>query len=250
MLKDKEDEIIGKRVRIKDKCEAREHGNNEGCICHLKWHVVQIAKRYETPFVGTPSYHIKGMEQRVRRSEVILLKDQSTPLTKKPSRIKRVLNAVADAVSRRKHTDDDVPQAVVREVDGQLVLDDPVAAAFIGAVEKHNCKITFEQNAERVAHFKKRLSDRGMSPSDAVIVVLNVDNPFGGVLADALMPGHNWQEYRDRGEVPYARGLAMREGIQSALAAFDKDAAEKLEGMAKKVPVVVVDHGVAEVFAA
>lgn len=81
MLKDKDDEIIGKRVRIKNNCEAREHGDNEGCVCHLKGHVVHIAKRYETPFAGTPSYHIQGMKQRVRRSEVILLENQETPLT-------------------------------------------------------------------------------------------------------------------------------------------------------------------------
>jgi len=63
------------------------------------------------------------------------------------------------------------------------------------------------------------------------------------------MPCHNWQEIRDRGEVPFARGLAVRDGIQEALGAFDKDAAKKLEDMTE-IAVVVVDHGVAEVFAA
>jgi hypothetical protein len=82
MLKDekKDDEIIGKRVRVKG-CEAREHGDNEGCVCHLIRKVVEIEKRYETPFVGTPSYHIRGMTQRVRRSEVVLLRNQTTPLS-------------------------------------------------------------------------------------------------------------------------------------------------------------------------
>lgn len=83
MLKDEkenDDEIIGKRVRVKA-CEAREHGDNEGCVCHLIGKVVEIKKRYETPCVGTPSYHIRGMTQRVRRSEVVLLKDQATALS-------------------------------------------------------------------------------------------------------------------------------------------------------------------------
>ena len=41
----------------------------------------------------------------------------------------------------------------------------------------------------------------------------------------------------------------MRDGIQGALGTFDKEAAKKLKGMTD-VAVVVVDHGVAEVFAA
>ena len=144
---------------------------------------------------------------------------------------------------------DDYPRAVVREIDGQLVLDDPDAVAVIHAVEKHNCRNTFEMNADRVAHFKRRLAERDMTADQAVIVLLNVDDVHGGPLADALMPGHNWQEIRDRGEIPFARGLAMREGIQGVLGTFDKEAAEKLQGMTD-IAVVVVDRGVAEVFAA
>ena len=151
-------------------------------------------------------------------------------------------------MSKRKKKDD-YPRAVVPEVDGQLVLDDPDAMAVIGAVSKHNCKNTLEINADRVEHFKRRLAERGMTPDQAVIVLLNVDDVHGGPLADVLMPGYNWQEFRDRGEVPFARGLAMREGIQEALGTFDKDAEAKLKGMTD-VAVVVVDHGVAEVFAA
>lgn len=144
---------------------------------------------------------------------------------------------------------DNYPQAVVREIDGQLVLDDPDAVAVIRAVGKHNCRITLRWNADRVVHFRNRLAERGMTADQAVIVLLNVDDVHGGPLADALMPGHNWQEVRDRGEVPFARGLAMREGIQDALGTFDEEAAEKLRGMTG-IAVVVVDHGVAEVFAA
>ena len=76
---DNDDEMIGMRVRVKA-CEAAEHGDNEGCVCHLVGKVVKIKKRYKTPYVGTASYHIKGMSQRVRRSEVVLLQNQSTPL--------------------------------------------------------------------------------------------------------------------------------------------------------------------------
>lgn len=141
------------------------------------------------------------------------------------------------------------PKSLVRDVEGQLVLDDPAAEAMVNALSKHNCRNTLELNADRVVHFKKRLAERGMTADQAVIVLLNVNDVHGGPLADGLMPGHNWQEIRDRGEIPFARGLAMRDGIQEALDTFDTDAARKLKDM-KEVAVVVVDHGVAEVFAA
>ena len=65
------DEIIGRKVVVKS-CEAHEHGDNEGCVCSLIGYEVTIKKKYETMFVGRSSYHIKGTNKRVRRSEVIL----------------------------------------------------------------------------------------------------------------------------------------------------------------------------------
>jgi len=55
-----------------------------------------------------------------------------------------------------KHKKKREPMAVVREVNGQVVLDDPVALGIIHAVEKHNCRNTLEMNADRVVHFKRR----------------------------------------------------------------------------------------------
>ena len=70
-----EDKIIGKLVRVKS-CEARDHGDNDGCVCHLIGKVVKVTRKYKTPYVGTPSYHLKGMRHTVRRSEVVLLRNQ------------------------------------------------------------------------------------------------------------------------------------------------------------------------------
>lgn len=143
----------------------------------------------------------------------------------------------------------DEPRATVREIDGQLVLDYPDAIAVVRAVSKHNCRDTFGLNTDRVQHFKQRLAERGLTASDAVIVLLNVDDVHGGLLADMLMPGFNWQKIRNRGEIPFARGLAGREGIEKAIDIFDKEAAMKLRGMTD-IAVVVVDYGVAEIFPA
>ena len=143
----------------------------------------------------------------------------------------------------------EAPRATVREINGQLVLDDPEGLAFIRAIEKHNCRCTLEMNADRVAHFISRTVELGLNSENAVIVIINVDDINGGQLAEYLMPGHNWQEYRDRGEIPFARGLAVRKGIQELLTQFDTEAAEKLQKMTE-IAVVVVDRGVAEVYEA
>lgn len=147
--------------------------------------------------------------------------------------------------------EEDGPRATVRAVDGQLVLDDPAAAEMVRAVGKYNCTGTFEAQEDRIAHFARRMKQRGDSPHAVIIVLINVDDTkLSRSLADTLMPGHNWQMYRDEGEVPFARGLAGREGVQGVLDYFDKEAAAQLTELAGEIAVVVFDHGVAEVFPA
>jgi hypothetical protein len=148
----------------------------------------------------------------------------------------------------------DYPTARVESINGQLVLIDPTAEGVIAAVENHNekirrqnCRGLFEANLDRVRHFKNRVSHLGLTADAVVIVVLNVDDPYGGSLAEVLMPGHDWQQYRDRGEMPCARGLAERSGIQDALDVFDELAAARLK-REKGLAVVVIDSGVAEIF--
>lgn len=144
---------------------------------------------------------------------------------------------------------DDCPMAMVDVDDaGNVIVHDPDALAVIHAVSKHNCGETFRRNADRVAHFTGRVEALGLTESDYVIVLLNVNDPHGGPIAQMLMPNFDWQEIRDRGEVPFARGLASRSAMQDVLASFDLAAAEKLQD-ATGLSVVVVDHGVAEIYA-
>ena len=141
------------------------------------------------------------------------------------------------------------PIAKVSVVNGQMVLEDPMAFDILKAIAKKNCQKTLEINADRVLHFKKRASELQRSADEVVIVIINVDDEIGNPLAEALMPGTNWQEIRDRGETPFARGLAMREGIQAYLEEVDVLAAEKLKAT-KELSVVVVNNCVAEIFSA
>lgn len=65
-----DDKIIGKTVVIRS-CEAREHGDNPGCLCHLIGTSVLIGERLQTGDPErTPAYHIVGMNKFVRRREV------------------------------------------------------------------------------------------------------------------------------------------------------------------------------------
>jgi hypothetical protein len=138
--------------------------------------------------------------------------------------------------------------------DGQVVLIDPTAAGVIAAVENHNegiarsnCTLTYEANLERVEHFKKRLVALEKSSDEYVVVIISVDDENGGLVADALMPGMNWQPIRDSGQVPIARGLAGRDFITECLNRFDPVAAERLKNK-EGVCTVVVDHGVAGIY--
>lgn len=148
-------------------------------------------------------------------------------------------------MSQGKNGDD----AYVTSIDGQMVLIDPMGTAMITAVAKHNCWNTLLANLERVKHFERRISELQRSPQEVIIVVLNVDDPHGAVLADVLMPETDWQAFRERGEIPFARGLATRKGIEDAVTMLDEIEGEKLRNI-DGVAAVVVDHGTVSVYEA
>lgn len=137
-----------------------------------------------------------------------------------------------------------------------LVLHDPAAEGMIQAIEdvtqaaaKKALRELFESQAERVAYFQQRYIATGAGPKDVIIVLVQVDDPYGAILADALMPGYDWQAIRDRGEVPLARGLAGYAGIAEAVAFLDPEAGEHLKAI-QGLAVAVVGYGTAEVYEA
>lgn len=134
-------------------------------------------------------------------------------------------------------------------MDEEFISNNPEAALMAKAIGKANCMNLFDLNTDRVEHFKNRVTELNRTAADTVIVLINVDDVHGRSIADILMPGFNWQEVRDRGMVPIARGLASKAAIQDMLAQFDVEACKKLKGMTE-LAVVVVDEAVAEVFPA
>lgn len=102
----------------------------------------------------------------------------------------------------------------------------------------------FQNNAEAVVRFRQRAEELGRSGVDTVIALINVDDEIGGVLADALMPGHNWQAYRDAGQEPIAQGLALKDGIPEFLESYGHMNSGALLRDSSDLKVLVVDSGV------
>jgi hypothetical protein len=124
-----------------------------------------------------------------------------------------------------------------------------VTFVLANRLARAKCAVTLEAHRERVDHFAGRVPARGLDQKHVVIVVINVDSE-GGAGADlvrVLFPRVSWQEIRDRGEVPFARGLAFRDSIQDIVSKHDLEAGGKLREH-DGLPVLVVDHGAMEVF--
>lgn len=102
-------------------------------------------------------------------------------------------------------------------------------------------------NIERIEHFKQRVEALGRSGRDTVITLLNVDDPVGGILAEILMPNHDWQRYRDAGEMPLARGMAPKEGVIAFLQALGFDTAAATLQNSDDLKVLVLEAEVAVV---
>lgn len=73
----------------------------------------------------------------------------------------------------------------------------------LGLTDLHRAQF-YELNRERMGQLLERAKVKG---SGFVAICIDVDDPTWTWLVDALMPGHNWQQYRDRGETPVACGV-------------------------------------------
>lgn len=145
---------------------------------------------------------------------------------------------------------EEVTEWVRLNADGSVTAGGPITEGVVAAVAHHNrrvvleaCRALLEESAERVRHFRGRMKALGLDPRDCAIVFLSVDDPLGGAMAEALMPGTDWSPIRARGEAPYARGLVLREGLVQTLRERHPAAAEALE-KEEGVVAVVVAHGV------
>ncbi|MCA8938232.1 MAG: hypothetical protein KDB07_00360 [Planctomycetes bacterium] len=147
---------------------------------------------------------------------------------------------------------DDVQARIVMLPSGEMALKDPTAEGVIAAAESYNrrvnrqnCDMILRAQADRLAHFRQRIYDRGSTPAEVAIAVIMVDDPMGSELAELTCPNPDtpWQAYRDRGETPIARGLLDVEGLGCYLKAqgYSQEAAqlESYTGRGQVTGVVV-----------
>lgn len=79
------------------------------------------------------------------------------------------------------------------------------------AAEKRNAVVS--ANHDRLVEMARRaLLEKGLTRSEFVMVCIQVDDKRWRYIVDQLMPNtpeSYWQQYRDRGEEPIARGSAL-----------------------------------------
>lgn len=78
-------------------------------------------------------------------------------------------------------------------------------------------ELFYQQNINRLEHMAFRTIKKGLLRDQFVMVAIDVDDLSWTEIVDVLMPDHNWQEYRDRGEKPVARGSALAAPLISYL---------------------------------
>jgi hypothetical protein len=103
----------------------------------------------------------------------------------------------------------------------------------------------FKANSGRMKHFKQRVEELGRTGRDTVITLIDVNDPVGEILAEVLMPGHDWQQYRDAGKIPIAQGLAAKSAMPDFLQSFGYETAAEELAMADDLKVIVLSAGAA-----
>lgn len=131
---------------------------------------------------------------------------------------------------------------------GIPVLNDPTALGVVQAIDHYNKKIDQENlqrvrkgQAERIQYFLSRMDARGDDSQDMMVVIFGCDDPVGREFAEVTMPGQEktWQNMRDEGQRPYARGLYRRAVVTEGLGLVYPEVAAQLAAYKGRVGVIV-----------
>jgi hypothetical protein len=113
---------------------------------------------------------------------------------------------------------------------------------------KDSIGITDFERAEFYSMNKERLSqlaDRAEAKIKETgveygVICIDVDDPAWTPLVDILMPGHDWDSYRSRGEHPVARGVVPRGLLEDTVKKIYPAAGDLVDG---KVNICVFAAG-------
>lgn len=118
---------------------------------------------------------------------------------------------------------DEVRSFIKRDKNGDFVLYDDAALGAYQAISNVNKKRAFfnSKNAiyELSSFVKEKIAtiqERGTVDSQC-IVLIDVDDNMGSQLADVLMPGYDWDQYRVQNQRPVARGIVSMAFIEEIM---------------------------------
>jgi hypothetical protein len=89
-------------------------------------------------------------------------------------------------------------------------------------------------NYDAMLRLANRAQETGRTHETHIIVAIDADDPAWTNLRDALMPGHDWDAYRARGEAPVARGIVPK----SYFAPWLYEMVPALRGSLERQPVL------------
>ena len=74
-----------------------------------------------------------------------------------------------------------------------------------------------ELNRDRLTQLAARAREKTKEGEAQCVVCVDVDDPTWTPLVEMLMPGHDWDVYRNRGEKPVARGVVPQDLIEAVV---------------------------------
>lgn len=112
---------------------------------------------------------------------------------------------------------------------------------------RENCKYTYELNLNHIIELIEKRRQEGLSFDDIVIAVINIEDINGNQVVKELIPGFDWKQIYTHGQMSFVREIFDKALMQEVIETFDQLAVEKLKVFAG-VPVIIIDHNVAEIF--
>jgi hypothetical protein len=113
---------------------------------------------------------------------------------------------------------------------------------------ENQCKKTFLSQSSEILRFRKIIKDKGIDPNSVLIVFINVDSDAGKKIANSFMPGHDWSEFRDKGEIPFMKGIADGSLRNAVTGSFDQEFPFNHIENIEDIPIVVIEQCGAQIF--
>lgn len=105
----------------------------------------------------------------------------------------------------------------------------------------------YHANEERLLQLAQRAEEKTQAEGVCYgVICIDVDDPTFLDIVEALIPGHDWQAYRDQGQRPCARGVLVDELLRALVDDFFPAAKEEFKN--QQTNILVCASGGCSVF--